>query len=48
MTRSTVVAGGGATGSSLTLSPRMMRKATGSSLALAPLPPPKLLSASGF
>ena len=48
ITRSTVVAGPGTTGSSLTLSPRMMRKATGSSLAPAPLPPPKLFSYSGF
>ena len=48
MTRSTVVAGGGSTGSSLTLSPLMMRKATGSIFALAPLPPPKGVLSPGL
>ena len=39
-TRSTVVLAGGATGSSFTVSPFTMRKATGEMLTPAPPPPP--------
>ena len=48
MTKGLVLAGGGATGRSLTVSPFTIRKATGDRFMPAPPPPPKALSSSGF